>query len=80
MARTMASASSSRRHLGRVADVDGKMLARLCQQDQPTDEVVDETEAPRLGAVAEHGQRLLLERLANEGRDGTAVVRAHPRP
>ena len=55
----------------------GKMLARLDEQDQPADEVVDVTEAPRLGAAAEHRQRLLLERLADEGGDRATVVGSH---
>ena len=39
----------------------------------------DEAERARLGAVAEHGDRAVLERLAHEGRDRAAVVRAHAR-
>src|SRR6478752_2582350 len=38
-------------HLGRVADVDREMLSRLDQQDEPAHEIVDVTEAPRLGAA-----------------------------
>src|SRR5919106_3342242 len=40
--------------------------------------VVDVAEAPRLAAVAEHSHRLVLERLAQEGRDRPTVVRSHP--
>ena len=56
------------------------MLARLGEQDEPADQVVDEAEAARLGAVAEHGQGLRRERLAQEGGDRATVVRAHARP
>ena len=61
------------------------MLTGRCSPDsasriEPADEIVDEAEAPRLRAVAEHGQRLLLERLADERRDRAAVVRPHARP
>ena len=37
-------------------------------------------ERARLGAVAEHRDRPVLQRLAQERRDRAAVVRAHPRP
>ena len=37
-------------------------------------------ERPRLRAVAEHGDRPVLQRLAHERRDRAPVVRAHPRP
>src|SRR4051812_40796258 len=63
-----------------VADVDRQVDVGLAQGDQPADLIVHVTEAPRLAAVAEDGERLVLERLAQEGRDGTAVVGAHPRP
>ena len=63
----------------RVADVHRHVLAALGQQDQPADQVVDVTEAPRLRSVAEDGERLLLHRLADEGRDRATVVGAHPR-
>ena len=56
------------------------MLVGLGEQHDPTDEVVDVAEAPRLRAVSEHRHRLPLERLAEEGRDRAPVVRAHPRP
>ena len=68
------------RELLRVADVDGQVLAALRERDQAADEVVDVAEAPRLRAVAEDGQRLLLERLAHERRDRAAVVRPHAAP
>ena len=45
----------------------------------PSDQVVDVTEAAGLAAVAEDGQRPVLQRLAQEGRDRAAVVGAHPR-
>ena len=54
------------------------MLAALGQQDEAPDEVVDVAEAPGLRAVAEHRERLVRERLADEARDRTAVVWTHP--
>ena len=57
----------------------GTCSLALGEQDEAADEVVDVAEAPGLRAVAEHGQRLARERLADEGRDRPAVVRAHPR-
>ena len=80
VARTTASASSSSVISAGLPMLTGQVLARLGEQDQPADEVVDEAEAARLRAVAEHRQRLLLERLADEGRDRAAVVRSHARP
>ena len=53
----------------------GPCSPRLGSADEARDQVVDEAEAPRLGAVAVHGERLALERLAEEGRDRAAVVR-----
>ena len=67
------------RELVRVADVHRQVLAALREQDQPADEVVDVAEAPRLRAVAEDRDRLLLQRLADEVRDRAPVVGAHPR-
>ncbi len=46
------------RLLVRVAEVDGQMLVRLREQDDPADQVVHVAEAPRLRAVAEHGHGL----------------------
>ena len=66
------------RLLVRVAEVDRKMLAGLCEQDDPANQVVHVAEAPRLRAVAEHRDRLPVERLAQKRRDGAAVVRPHP--
>src|SRR6188768_435574 len=57
------------RHLSRVSDVDRQMLARLGEQNQAADEIVHEAEAAGLPAASEDRQRLLLERLADEGRD-----------
>ncbi len=79
VARTTASASSSSVISVGLPMLTGKMLARLGEKDQPPDEIVDEAEAPRLRAAAEDRQRLLLERLADEGRDRAAVVGPHPR-
>ena len=60
------------------------MLTGRCSPDsasriEPADQVVDVAEASRLGAAAEYRERLLVERLADEGRDRPAVVRPHPR-
>ena len=67
------------RELVGVADVDRVVLAGLGQRDDARDEVVDVAEAARLRAVAEDRDRPVGERLAQEGRDGAPVVRAHPR-
>ena len=56
------------------------MVAGLGQRDQPADLVLDVAERARLRAVAEHRDRPVLERLAQERRDRAAVVGAHPRP
>src|SRR5580765_1860237 len=48
------------RELRGIADVHGQVLTGLRQRNEPTDEVVDVAEAPRLGAVSEHSQRLAL--------------------
>src|SRR3954470_3000630 len=56
------------RELVRVADVDRLVLAGLGQQDHPADQVVDVGERPRLRAVAEDGDRPVLQRLAQERR------------
>src|SRR3954452_8157422 len=66
--------------LVRVADVDGLVQPRLGEADHAPDQVVDVAEGPRLLALAEHRDRAVLQRLAQEGRDGPAVVRAHARP
>ena len=58
----------------------GRCSPLSASSDQAADQVVDVAEAPRLGAVAEDGDRLALHRLAHEGRDRAAVVGAHPRP
>ena len=54
-------------------------MAGLGEADDAVDQVGHVTEGARLGAVAEHGDRPVLERLAEEGRDRAAVVRAHAR-
>ena len=64
----------------RVPEIDRVVLAALGEQDEAADEVVHVTEAPRLRAVAVHGERFVRERLADEVRDRAAVVRPHPRP
>src|SRR5918912_1101842 len=55
------------RELARVAEVHRQVLARLGEQDEAADQVVDVAEAPRLRPVAEDGDRLPLERLPHEG-------------
>src|SRR5690242_6983883 len=44
------------RELAGVADVDRQVLLALGEEDDPADQVVDVTEAPRLRAVAVDGQ------------------------
>ena len=61
--------------LVRVADVDRRVDVGLGEGDDAADQVVDVTEAAGLAAVAEDGQRPVLQRLAQEGRDRAAVVR-----
>ena len=56
------------------------MLARFLKGDHPGDQIAHVTERAGLAAVAEDGDRPVGERLAQEGRDGAAVVSAHPRP
>src|SRR4051794_2615465 len=68
------------RELVGVPDVHRIVLTGLGQGDDPADEIVDVAERPRLAAVAEHGDRTVGQRLAQERRDRAAVVRAHPRP
>ena len=58
----------------------GRCSPLSASSDQAADQVVDVAEAPRLGAVAEDGDRLALHRLAHERWDRAAVVGAHPRP
>src|SRR6185437_10912591 len=48
------------RELGGIAEVHGQVLTGLRQGNEPTNEVVDVTEAPGLGAVPEHSQGLAL--------------------
>ena len=67
------------RELVRVADVHRQVLAGLRQRDHAGDQVLDVTERAGLAAVAEHRDRPVGERLAQERRDRPAVVRAHPR-
>ena len=54
-------------------------MAGLGEPDDAVDQVGDVAERARLGAVAEHGDRPVLQRLAQERRDRAAVVRAHAR-
>src|SRR6266508_4826800 len=68
------------RELVRVAKVHGIVLAALSEQDDPADQVVHVAEAPCLRAVAVDGQRLVRERLTDERRDRTPVVRPHSTP
>src|SRR6185437_7852001 len=66
-------------HLVGIAEVHRLVDARLGERDQPGDQVVDVTEAARLAAVAEHGERPVGERLREEGRYRAAVVGPEPR-
>src|SRR4051795_6362297 len=66
--------------LGGVADVHGQMLTGLRERNEPTDEVVDVAEAPGLGAVSEHSQRLALKGLPHKRRNRAPVARAHAGP
>src|SRR5215831_13404052 len=61
------------RVLARVAEIHGQMLAARGQQIEPAHEVVDVTEAAGLRAVAEDGQRLAGQRLAEKGRNRSPV-------
>ena len=72
-------ASSSRRLLVGVAEVHGQVLARLREQHEPADQVVDVTEAPRLRPVAEHRHGLTRERLPEKRGNRAPVVRPHAR-
>ena len=58
----------------------GVVVAGLGERDQAADLVLDVAERARLRPVAEHGDRPVLERLAQERRDRAAVVRSHSRP
>src|SRR5262245_32609051 len=49
-----------------IAEVDRQVLARLGEQYEAADQVVDVAEAARLRPVAEDGERLLRERLTQE--------------
>ena len=51
----------------------------MARSVEAADQVVDVAEGAGLRAVAEDGQRLVLERLADEGRDRAPVVGAHAR-
>src|SRR6266516_6368302 len=57
------------RKLLRVAEVHRQMLAALGEQMEPADQVVHVAEAAGLRAVAEDGDRLVLDRLTKEGRN-----------
>src|SRR5205814_10397565 len=60
-----------------IPDVHGQMLAAPRESHEPADEVVRVATAARLRAVAEHGERLVRERLPQERRNRTPVVRSH---
>src|SRR5919197_2529615 len=62
-----------------VAEVDRQVLPTLGEQVEPADEIVDVTEASCLRALAEDGDRRVLDRLTHERRDRAPVVRAHAR-
>src|SRR5436305_6417181 len=68
------------RELARVAEIDGKVLVRFGECDEAPDQVVDVTEAPCLGAITEHRQRLALQGLSDKRRNRTAVLWTHERP
>src|SRR6266496_5149347 len=57
-----------------ISEVDGQVLTAVREQVYAADQIIYVTEAPSLGAVAEHGERLVLERLADEGRNRAPVV------
>src|SRR5829696_7897333 len=54
------------RELVRVADVHREVQPRLRESDDAVDQIRHEAEGPGLGAVAEHGDRPVLQRLAHE--------------
>src|SRR2546423_14551831 len=66
--------------LGRIPEIDREVLSAHRKRIEPLDEVVHVTEAPRLRAVAEHGQRLVLQGLTDERWNRPPVVRPHARP
>ena len=76
----ISSASSQHRELARVADVDRPGEVGGGEPEDAVDQVVDVADAAGLRAVAGHRDRLAGQRLPDEGRDGPAVVRPHPRP
>ena len=61
-----------------VSEVRGQRFRAHGERVDPADQIVHETEAAGLLAVTEHRHRLALDRLAQEGRDGPSVMRAHP--
>jgi hypothetical protein len=67
------------RELVWVAEVHRLVVAGLGEPDDPVDQVRDVAERARLRTVPEHGQRAVLQRLAQERGHRAAVVRAHPR-
>src|SRR4029450_3345214 len=68
------------RKLVRVPEIGWQVLLAHRQEIHPVDQVVHVTETAGLGAVAENGQRLVIERLAHERRNRASVVRPHARP
>src|SRR4029077_10866992 len=54
------------RELVGIANVDGIVVRRLRERDEPPDEVADVAERSRLAAVAEDRERSVAERLAKE--------------
>src|SRR5690606_13262101 len=66
------------RELGGVAEVERTIEARQTRDaDEAFDEVVHVTEGAGLRAVAENGERLVLEALHDEVRDDAPVVERH---
>ena len=56
------------------------VLAGIEKGDQATDFVLDETETSSLRAITEDGERLVPERLHDEGRHDATVLEPHARP
>ena len=74
-----ASASSSSVNSFGLPMLTGLWWPDSASRMMPSTRSVDVAERARLAAVAEHGDRPVLQRLAQERRDRAAVVRAHAR-
>jgi len=64
-------------HLGGVADVDGLMEVAHGQPVDAVDKIADVTEGAGLGTIAEDGERLVGEGLADKGGDYPAIAQPH---